>query len=276
MTAAPPQDSRLPRTVLVVNDADYLNLASNPKEVALLGQRDALIVPYAANPEFFPQQVRRVRELLDEAGQLAPGALLIKSPYDSTTFSYADAAIEDFTNAKYNAVGRIAGLLGATRVSFVNATVERTDRSWSASLGAPAKFFTGEAKAKREVTQRIKKRITGEMTFAGGTADVVEARAFMQLTQLSSDPQLNSLVELRSGASPVESYKMTFSGAKEADANFSAALNLAGAGAIKNLKIGASFVQTVSTAREVEIELSITFPSSPRAFDAGSPRNAGR
>jgi hypothetical protein len=267
MTASKSRESRLPRTVLVVNDANYLDIASDPKEVALLAQRDAMIVPYGANPEFFSEQVHRVRELLDEAGQLTPGTLLIKSPYDTTTYSHADAAIEEFTNTKYNAIGRIAGLLGATRVEFIDATVERTNRTWTAALSAPIKMMRGEAKFKREVEQRVRRRMAGTMTFAGGSADISGARAYMEHKQLSFDTQLNDLVELRSGRSVVESYEMTFSGVKEADANFSAALDLAGAGPIKDLKIGASFVQTVSSASEIEIEMRITFPSAAPTAD---------
>lgn len=269
MTARDSREPRLPRTVLVVNDADYLDIASDPNDVTLLGQRDALIVPYAANPQFFAREVNRVRDLLDDAGQLAPGTLLIKSPYDSTSYSFADAAIEDFTRAKYDAIGLTAGLLGATRVEFIDVTVERTDHSWVASLGAPIKYFAAEAKAKREVKERVKRRIAGTLEFAGGNPDISGARAYLKRRQLSSDPQLNELIDLRS-SSNVTRYEVAFSGAREAEANLSAALDLAGAGPVKGLKIGASFVRSVSSASEIEIELRITFPSeTPSPADAG-------
>lgn len=217
----------LPRSVLVVDEDLYRQISENPDSVDLLDDLDAMVIPYWGKAEVNVTEVASLRRLLLDAGQLAPGSLLVKNPYAPATYEPADLALEAFALAKYHALANVAKHLGATRVSFVDAQVDDAESSWNTAAKAKAHAVKAELRASREVTQKIAKKLRGEMTFDGAPPDIDSALESLRVRNLMSDQQLRYLIELRTGTNPIASYKMTLSGTRESSANLRSALNLA-------------------------------------------------
>ena len=251
--------SPLPRSVLVVDDRTYWRIAADASSVDLLADAEAMIVPYSATPEVNSGEVARVRDLVQASGQLSTGALLIKNPYDDSGYELADFAIEAFASAKYHALANVARLLGATSVAFLEARVEQANSKWVADIKAAVKLGSGDAEASREVKKKVEDSLEGRIEFPGGDPDIDAAVAYLGRRRLASDQQLASLVDMRSGDNSMNSYKMLINGAKEADANFRSAVNLANSGPVKMLGVGASFTRTVRMVSRIEIKIEITF-----------------
>jgi len=249
----------LPRSVFVADDLSYWKIAGDPSTVDLLNDHDAMILPYSAEPEVNEAEVTRVRALIDAAGQLSRDALLVRNPYAEHGYAFADHAIAEFSAAKYRALAQVAGLLGATSIAVREVKIEHSKRTWAAGIRAALKVGKGDAEATREVKQKVENSLKGRFTFDGGPADVVAAQEFLRRRQLTADQQLVDLLEMRSGKYTIRSYHMTIDGIREADANFKAAVNLANAGPVKILGVGATFSQTVSNLSRIEIEIEIEF-----------------
>lgn len=217
-----------------------------------------MVIPYSGKPEVNVAEVGALRRLLLAAGQLSPDLLLVKNPYTPDTYEPADVAVEAFALAKYHALANVAKHLGATKVIFVDAQVDNTDASFSAGARAKVPLAKADAHVARDVTQKIAKRLRGEMAFDGSAPDLDSAIESLRVRNLMSDQQLRYLIELRTGRNPITSYKMTLSGTRESSANLRSALNLA----INVPKSGdgsASFNRAVNTVSNIDITTEITF-----------------
>lgn len=252
---------RSPRSVLVAENSLYLDLVSDPNSVGLLDDLDAMIVPHSVMPAGNELQVAAVCELLSAAGQLIPGALLIKNPYESDVFEFSEYALESFASAKYHHLATVAKLLGAKDVQFEDAKIERQTTATNGGIKAIIPGFGGaDADVSREVARKLDDRLEGRLTFGGGEPDLEAALEFLRLHNLANDQQLRSLIDMRSGSNPIQGYRMTLSGTRESDANLRAALSIAeSVSGKKGINIGASFTREVRSIRSIEITTSITF-----------------
>lgn len=248
----------LPRSVLVVDDHMYRRISESPDSVDLLDDLDAMVIPYSGKAEANIAEVASLRRLLLDAGQLAPGSLLVKNPYTTATYEPADLALEAFALAKYHALANVAKHLGATKVSFVDAQVDNAESSWNAAAKAKVSVAKADAQVSREVTQKIAKKLHGEMTFDGAAPDIESALESLRVRNLMSDQQLRYLIELRTGTNPIASYKMTLSGTRESSANLRSALNLA-VSVPESPEGSASFTRVVNTISNIDITTEITF-----------------
>lgn len=248
----------LPRSVLVVDDDTYRQISEGPDSVDLLDDLDAMVIPYSGKAEVNIAEVAALRRLLLEAGQLIPGSLLVKNPYTPATYEPADLALESFALAKYHALANVAKHLGATKVSFVDAQVDDAESSWNAAAKARVTVAKADAQLGREVTQKIAKKLHGEMTFDGAAPDIDSALESLRVRNLMNDQQLRYLIELRTGINPIASYKMTLSGTRESSANLRSALNLA-VSVPKSVEGSASFTRVVNTISNIDITTEITF-----------------
>lgn len=251
---------KLPKSVLVASDSLYAQLAGGADSIHLLQKLDAMVVPIAAKPHFNEAAVGAVRDHLDQSGQLLEGSIFIKNPYDADTYEIAENAIAAFAAEKYLALAKTAGLLGAVEVSFREARVESEQTEWDASAKAKFKIGSGEANAKRQVKKQVTSRINAHVTYPGGPSSPEQARNYLVQRNLSRDSQLQALVELRTGPNAVISYDMTMNGTRESESNLRAALDLANAGPVKLLQIGAVFTRTATVVKDVEISTQIRFP----------------
>lgn len=248
-----------PRSVLVVSNDTYMRMSQEPKSVALLEDRIAMVLPQSAKPEFNVGLALEVRNQLEGADQLAPNALLIKSPYDQASYEFATNAIEVFASTKYHVMANVARLLGAREVRFMEANVESSETKWNAAVNAAFSAVKAGAEGSREVKQKFTARIDGQLTFPGAPPEVAKAAAYLKERNLSHDQQLRALVDLRTGENPVGSYVMKLSGTREAESNLKSALDLANAGPVKALKVGVSFSKTAQRIKDIEIVTEITF-----------------
>lgn len=248
-----------PRSVLVVDDRMYRELAQSPDSVELLEDLDAMVIPFSGAPEVHEAEVSAMRALLLDAGQLVPKALLVKNPYETESYEFAQHAIETFASAKYHHLANAARLLGAREIHFLEARAERDAASWSGAANVKVPAGGGSADISSEVSKKVEERLEGRMAFPGGAADAEAALAYLRRRRLSNDQQLMSLVEMRMGENPISDYKMTLSGTRESAANIHSALAIANAGPVKVADIGASFRATAETVNRIEITTEITF-----------------
>lgn len=248
-----------PRTVLVADDQLYFRIAQDPQNVHLLDDTSAMIVPFRGRPEVNEAQVQAIRTLLENAGRLVPRALLILNPYDADSYEIADDAIEAFSVAKYHAFANVSRLLGAKEVRFLDARIESERADWQAKVAALLPVGGGEAEASRDIVKRIEERLSGRLQFMGGAPEPDAASEYLRRSHLSHDPVLRSLVDMRTGGNLITSYEFTLSGTRESTANLSSALQIASAGPVKALEIGAKFSTTAQSVRDIEIKTEITF-----------------
>lgn len=251
---------RSPRSVLVADNSLYLDIASDASAVELLDDLDAMVIPYSVLPAGNSVQVTAVRELLRAAGQLIPGSLLIKNPYENEIFEFSEHALESFASAKYHHLATVAKLLGAREVRFKDAKIERQTTATAGGIRAILPSIISDADVSREMARRLDARLKGVMTFGGGEPDPQAALEFLNAHNLANDQQLKSLVAMRTGSNPIQGYRMTLSGTRESDANLRAALSIAESiSGEKGASIGASFTREVKSIRSIEITTIIDF-----------------
>ena len=252
-------ESVLPRSVLVADDRLYRQISQNSDSVALLEDLDAMVIPYSCHAEVNAQQTAPIREVLLAAGQLTAGALLIKNPYETSSYEFAEFAIETFASAKYHAIANVARLLGAREIHVVEAKVDHNVANWGAGVKGKIPVGGGEAEISHEVTKKLEERLEGHLKFPGSDPAPEDALAYLLRRNLSNDQQLRDLVEMRTGTNLISHYKMTLSGTRESAANLRSALKIANAGPVKAVEIGASFSRTAESISSIEITTEITF-----------------
>ncbi|WP_157155715.1 hypothetical protein [Diaminobutyricimonas sp. LJ205] len=236
-----------------------MKITQDPDSVELLEDLDAMVIPFSSKAEGNELQVASIRQVLLATGQLVSGALLIKNPYETESYEFAEQAIETFAAAKYHHFANVARLLGARQVRFVQARVERVSANWAGSLKARVSPGGGEAEASKEVIKNLEDRLEGQMKFPGSDPAPEEALEHLRRRNLSNDQQLKALVEMRTGTNLISDYRMTLSGTRESDANLQSALKIANSGAVKAVEIGASFSKAAKSISSVEITTEIKF-----------------
>lgn len=248
-----------PRSVLIADQELYLRIAQDQDHVQLLEDTNAMIVPYEGQPEVNEVAVSAVRRSIATAGRLIPGALLVRNPYGVDGYEPAEDAIEAFSIAKYHALANVGRLLGATEIHFVEAKVKSERADFQAKIAALLPVGAADAEAARELTKKIEDRLDGHLHFSGGEPDPEAAHEYLRCSNLATDPQLRALVEMRSGTNLMTKYAFTISGTREAATNFNSALQIASAGPVKAVDIGARFAMMAHTIRNVEIRTEIRF-----------------
>jgi hypothetical protein len=234
-------------------------IAHGPDSVDLLEDLDAMVIPYSGTAEVNEEHVAWIREILIEVDQLMPGALLVKNPYESSSYELAEHAIETFASAKYHALANASRLLGAREIHFVEAKVDLNVGGWAGGINAKVPVGGADVEISNEVTKKLEERLEGHMKFPGSDPEPSAAMAYLGRRNLANDPQLRDLVEMRTGANLISNYKMTLSGTRESAANLRSALKIANAGPVKAVDIGASFSKTATSISSIEITTEITF-----------------
>ncbi|BAU32059.1 hypothetical protein [Microcella alkaliphila] len=260
------EGQRMPRSVLVAADELYLKISDSPRDVGLLDDLHAMVVPYSIQPSFHSDEIIKVRQHLLRTGKLVPGSLLIQNPYDRESYEFAESAIEAFASAKYHAMANVARLLGATEVQFKEARVETRQKEWAFGVKGGIKAVDADGDASSQVKDQIKAQLHGQLTFPGSRPRVLEALEYMKRRNLSDDRQLRDLVDMRDDRGVgdedqnlVTSQVVRISGTREAEASFRSALSIANAGPIKALQISTTFTKSATSIRNIEIVTEITF-----------------
>jgi len=252
-------DRTLPRSVLVAEDSFYREILHSSDLVAMLDNRDAMVIPASGRAEVYEKESAAIRAVLVSAGQLIPNALLVRNPYEAASYEFAADAVEAFSNAKYHALANVARLLGAREIKFVDAQADQSSSSWAADVMAKIPIGGGGSKATNDVTKKLEKKLEGSMTFPGGEPAPADALAYLRRRNLSNDQQLQDLVEMRTGTNLISHYRMRLSGTRESAANLESALNIANVGPAKAISIGGNFTKTADALSSIEITTEITF-----------------
>lgn len=247
------------RSVLVLEDREYQKISTSPKSVELLADTQALIVPYSMAPDQNRALIEHIRVLLTDGGMLKAGQLLIRNPFEDEAFEPAAGAIESFASAKFGHMAAVAGLLGARRVFFENSEVDvqQSKRATTGKFGWLGSKGSGNLNA--EVEERLKKKIQAEYLFQGSSPSPEEAIDYLRAHRLDRDPELQSLVKLRSGSNLMSAFTMNFNAIRESKSNLDCGADLALKLPSGSGNVGSTFAQQSKAIRNIEITTEIQF-----------------
>lgn len=250
----------MPKSVFVTDDATYRKLINDPKGVLLVEDTEALIVPYSAKPEANDALVRDIRDTLISAGRLESGSLVIKNPFEPMQYEPASSAIETFSMAKYYHFANLAKLLGAKSLSFQEAADEQQSSSVKAGASIKAsKAAEAKANLNQAATAALKSNLQQNMIFGGSDPQIDQATAYLEKHFLNFDQQMTSLIELRSGANPIQSYHVTVNLSKESESTLNVGLALTEKLSMIGVNLGGSLNKAGFASSNIEVVTEITF-----------------
>ncbi len=248
-----------PRAALVLSNEDYHGVAHDPVRARMLDAPDSLVIPYSVQPVAQVARVLAIRERLVESDQLSTGQLLLRSPYETGKFEFADEAIESFVKAKYYHLASIAAHLGASSIKFVKVEIEHGNSLAEAGLAAPLKFLNADGKFAKSIKNDLESRFEASTQLQGKSIDVENARAFMADRRMSSDPDVSGLIDLCATGNPPRKHRVKINGLREASRSLTAGLALT---AELRMKLGGSgmFKQAAESLNSIEVTTEITWP----------------
>ncbi|MFB2898228.1 hypothetical protein ACE1CI_35370 [Aerosakkonemataceae cyanobacterium BLCC-F50] len=165
-------------------------------------------------------------EKLKGSALFNPGAILIQSPYDPSSYANASEASYTFAKAKCVLFSTLCGLLAARKVSVINAEIVTSNSQEKLSGGANTPYGGGSAEAQKIAEAKMKKEIIIERTFAQNEPKLDKAKEYMSKYQWLSDDHINSLLELREAGVPIEKETYILSVTSESKTNLNIAFSL--------------------------------------------------
>lgn len=255
---SPERNVVLPRSALVVGDAEYEDISRTPASVIALQDPEAVVVPYSSAPVANRDIVLAVREILQTAGQLASGTLLILDPYETSSYVSSADALQTFVVAKYHHLAVVASLLGATAMTIDSTEVEKSRTKMRGNLKTGFKLFGGRASGTAEIVKALDEQLQMNTQFAGSPPECDAARDYIREHKLTGDHTFKALVDMRSSQNPVREYTMVLNGTKESQTNIEAAVRIATAMAA-SVDVDGEFATAAHST--VKIRTTITFES---------------
>ncbi len=247
-----------PRVAVVVSDRTYRNIANDERMAYLLETPDSLVVPYSAAPVAQAERVVAVREQLIDRDLMATDQLLVRNPYDPTSYEYADDALETFVKAKYYHLASIAAHLGASSIKFLKVEIQQDKSDAAGDLKANVKVAKADAKFARTIKNRLEGRFDAATDLAGKPVDVEAARAFMLERRLANDPDVLGLIDLCAVGNPVRTHRVKMDGLRESTRSLKAGLELTTNLGIK-LGDGGLFTRAVESISSIEVTTEIVW-----------------
>lgn len=252
------QSMPAPRVAVVVSDRTYRNIANDERKAYLLETPDSLVVPYSADPVAQAKRVVAVREQLIDRDLMATDQLLVRNPYDPTSYEYADDALETFVKAKYYHLASIAAHLGASSIKFLKVEIEQDKSDTAGDLKANVKVTKADAKFARTIKNRLEGRFEAATDLAGKPVDVEAARAFMLERRLANDPDVLGLIDLCAAGNPVRTHRVKMNGLRESTRSLKAGLELTTNLGMK-LGGGGLFTRAVESISSIEVTTEIVW-----------------
>lgn len=243
------------RSVVILDSGARRTIRRDPDLVDLLDDPETQFVSIA------PEEADDLTELLRTQGLLRLGTLVVQSPYNPDRYVPLDTALEEFTVEKFLLLAQLAKLLGAKKVTFEDARADSSTAQASGETNVKYSAVEVGTSASRKLESSLRQRLKGEHIFPGGAPDVTAAKKFLADKQLAGDPQLASLIELRSGDNALLSREIIFNGTRESSGNVAAALRVrVGLGAKLVLgNLAANAHQSSSGTAEVDVSTRIEF-----------------
>ena len=158
---------------------------------------------------------------------LAPGNVLIQSPYKADQYVDAEDAPESFALDKFGVLSMVAQQLGAKSVSVTSVEDDRTEDRWDAGGEAGLGAVRGTLSAKRSRAASFARKVQLHDEFTGGPADLDAAEAHLDEWSLGHDRDLRRLVEARRiQNNSLKTRKLTVDLSRETERSLTAAANL--------------------------------------------------
>jgi len=165
-------------------------------------------------------------ERLKGSALFNPGAVLIQSPYDPSSYANASEASYAFAKAKCVLFSTLCGLLAARKVSVKHAEIVTSNSQEKLSGGAKTPYGGGSAEAQRIAKEKMKKEISIEREYAQNEPKLDKAKEYMSRYQWLSDDHINSLLELRDAGVPIQKETYILSVTSESKTNLNIAFSL--------------------------------------------------
>lgn len=197
-----------------------------------------------------------VAELLD-AGQVRPGVVLVQSPFDKDVYEDVTQAASRFALAKHTIFSTFCMHLGAREVVVEQIELQSRTGRTTVDVKAGRAGVQGKVKAEHEAVDSFRSQMTLHDVFSGGEANPAEAEALLRRTGLLGDPNMRSLLEIRSAITNViTERRLTLNLSSEAKRN----LNVVGRLNVASfVKLEADYARAVREQSEYHLTVRVTF-----------------
>lgn len=208
-----PNDPGRRRVILVLRARDYEACEFSREGAALLGDHEAYVLELDRAEDSDSPVLRSLRS----HGQLAPGAILIQSPFALDEYVALGHAALSLARTKHMLFSTLCRWLGASEVQVktLEAKRRRVTVEGKASVGVGG--YGGDLAVDQEASDALKAEMHLHDVFVGGEADVAQAEQFLREHHLDQDIELRSLVDMRRGIrNPLRERALSISLSKEA------------------------------------------------------------
>lgn len=192
-----PKESSSRRVILVLQEHDIEKCVIEPDVGRqLLLDDEIYILQYPVRLE---DETPLVLQNILESDQVRPGVVLLQSPFDRDVYEDAVVAPQRFALAKHMYFSTLCRYLGATRVSVEQVTIETKEGRDTINFDASRDLVGGgSVRIENERLRSLVNSMQLEDKFAGGMTDVSSAERIMKKTGLWTDPNIRTLLTMRS------------------------------------------------------------------------------
>ena len=230
-----------------------------------LGKKHQIDVPQHAKlvvvDAHLPQRDPLLAPLIGRK-QLAPGVILVRSPFQTARYAEESEAELAFEYEKIQLVSQLCQLLGAVQVASKSSSLRVEEKSISvkAAVGKKvgrANVFSGKTDAEVSQTDRWEQMLEVNDAYGGGEPDLQAAERFVREHKLN-EPMIMSLVAARGAQNPIHerTVTVTYEGAQDHN------LTIASKVVLPQVSIDGAVRRRRSTRRRVSLALHIEFPRS--------------
>lgn len=187
-----------PTTVLVLRASEIDALDATPHGAKLLIRPDVAVLRHPA------EAGSDLAERLDREGLLAPGTLLVQSPFDPHHYEPLDRASDVFSLHKYALISLYCAQLGARELRVEEVALTRTK---SESVASATVTVGAGNSARVDVEDQQLREFTASLSlrdvYAGTEPDLAAAEATLSRYRLTRAPMLAGLLALRASSNPI-------------------------------------------------------------------------
>lgn len=214
-----PSDPANRRAILVLQQHDVEKCAYEPGAAQALLDDEAYILQF---PVRLPGEASGALRNIIDAGLARPGSILVQSPYDPETYEDASIAPQRFAVAKHMYFSKFCMYLGAREVSVEQIDLQTRMGKSTLDVKGERLGIGAQVKAENEELQKFRAHMHLRDEFVGSIPDLVAAENLLRQTQLWSDPNLRTLLEMRrSDANQLMTRTLVLSLSSEAKSNIS-------------------------------------------------------
>jgi hypothetical protein len=216
-TGSFPSDPSSRKAILVLQQHDVEKCAYEPGAAQALLDEEAYVLQFPLRVQ--GETPAALQNLMD-AGLARPGGMLVQSPYDVDTYEDAALAPQRFALAKHMYFSTLCMHLGAKEVSVEQ--IDLRTRTGKTTLDVKGERLGGSAQltVESEELEKFRAQMHLRDEFAGGPPDVAAAERLLRRTNLWSDPNMRTLIEMRrDGSNQLMTRKLVLSLSSEAKSN---------------------------------------------------------